>query len=239
MPKSRSFSKRSSSKDHPEQLLDASACAFPVVAASSASNDHTASRSRSPPPSHSLPEPICRPKMAPGHLRFSKRNSPILSHRHKDGQTVLLSLEPTDARSAGITKITITPQQLSPASPAKPPSKSPAIPAMRAVTLSISSADGKAISQTARRHGQPRPHRPGDRTTFRSIYPPSGSDLIQQPKLAADDAMPWDNQRTRVGANPAAAKRHHSLPGNPPPPPASSSWHSIPAKAASPIGHCR
>jgi len=139
-----------------------------------------------------------------------------------NGQLVLLTLQPTDTRSAGITKVSITPQQ-----PIPGISSGAAVEVIgnpgdaRSVELNISSADGTAISQTA-------PVMANLDATGQAIvrFPINlpAQRWIQLPaKLTADDAMPWDNQRTLLvqippkqsvsilSQEPSAAKRFIQL----------------------------
>ena len=184
----------SPSKDHPEQLLDASAVLsqwspLRPQATTTPLADRVAAAIAL------LQSQSADQKWLVVISDFQAKEFPHPLPSFKDGQTVLLSLQPTDARSAGITKITITPQQPIPGISNEAAVEVTGHPGdARAVTLSISSADGKAISQTAPAMANLDPT--GQAIVRFPINLPAQRWIQITAKLAADDAMPWDNQRT-------------------------------------------
>jgi Aerotolerance regulator N-terminal len=183
-------------KDHPEQLIDASA----VLAGWSPLRP----RPTTLPLADRVAAAIALLQSQPADQKWlviiSDFQSKEFSHPlppFKDGELVLLSCQPTDARSAGITKVTITPRQPIPGISSEAAVEVTGQPGdARAVELNISSADGTPISQTAPTMANLDPT--GRATVRFPINLPAQRWIQLTAKLSADDAMLWDNQRTQL-----------------------------------------
>jgi hypothetical protein len=115
----------------------------------------------------------------------------------KDGQTILIDLHPAEARSAGVTKISIQPAQPIPGIASQavvelsgPPGEG------RAVYLKTSTVDGASIEQNG-------PGMANFDSTGRAMvrFPlklPASRWVVITGVLTADDAMMWDNQRPEL-----------------------------------------
>jgi hypothetical protein len=115
----------------------------------------------------------------------------------KDGRTVLMDLHVNDPRSAGITKLAIDPAQPIPGIPSIASVELTGQPGdARAVVLKVETADGNPISQSA-------PIMATLDSTGRAskqfpVKLPAERWLKMTAELTADDAMAWDNTRTRL-----------------------------------------
>jgi hypothetical protein len=118
----------------------------------------------------------------------------------KDARTVLLDLHPADAaaaRSAGVTRITVTPQPVIAGLPAEaaveitgPPGEA------RAVRLRTATADGKPIAEIA--PAMATLDATGRGTVRFPLSLPAERFVALTAELTADDAMAWDNTRTQL-----------------------------------------
>ncbi len=118
----------------------------------------------------------------------------------KDARTVLIDLHPADAaaaRSAGITKVTVTPQQLVSGLPAEaavevtgPPGEG------RAVRFRTATVDGKPLADVA--PAMATLDATGRGTARFPVAVPAERFVALTAELTADDAMAWDNARTQV-----------------------------------------
>jgi hypothetical protein len=119
----------------------------------------------------------------------------------KDARTVLLDLRPADAataRSAGVTKITVTPQPPIAGLPAEvavevtgPPGDS------RAVRLRTATAEGSPVSSDVA-PAMATLDATGRGTVRFPVALPAERFIALTADLTADDAMPWDNTRTQL-----------------------------------------
>jgi Aerotolerance regulator N-terminal len=115
----------------------------------------------------------------------------------KDGRTVLLDLHVNDPRSAGITKITLNPAQPIPGIPLEADVEIAGQAGdSRAVTMSIQKADGTPISQSA--PVMVTLDSSGRATKQFPVRLPAERWMLINADLTADDAMQWDNHRTRL-----------------------------------------
>jgi hypothetical protein len=128
---------------------------------------------------------------------FQSREFPHPMPGPKDGRTVLLDVHVPDPRSAGITKITLNPQQPIPGIPLEADVEITGQPGdSRALLLKVETADGKPISQsspvmaTLDSGGRANKQFP--------VRLPAERWLLMTAALTADDAMAWDNQRSRL-----------------------------------------
>ncbi len=183
-------------KDHPEQFIDASA----VLAGWSPLRPQPTTA----PLADRVAAAIAMLQSQPADQKwlvvisdFQSKEFPHPLPPFKDGELVLLSCQPTDARSAGITKVTIAPQQPIPGISSEAAVEVTGQPLdARAVELNISSADGKNISKTAPAMANLDPT--GRAIVRFPINLPAQQWIQLTAKLSADDAMPWDNQRTQL-----------------------------------------
>jgi hypothetical protein len=115
----------------------------------------------------------------------------------KDGRTVLLDLHVNDPHSAGITKITLDPAQPIPGIPSFANVELTGQPGdARAVILKIENIDGNPISQSAPMMATL--DSSGRATRQFPVRLPAERWLKMTAAFTADDAMSWDNSRTRL-----------------------------------------
>jgi hypothetical protein len=115
----------------------------------------------------------------------------------KDGRTVLLDLHPADARSAGVTKVTLSPAQPIPGIPSEATVQITGQPGdNRQVKLLLSTPDGNAISESA--VASATLDSTGRATRQFPVKLPAERWIVMTGALTADDAMQWDNQRSRL-----------------------------------------
>jgi hypothetical protein len=126
---------------------------------------------------------------------FQSQEFPHPMPEAKDGRTVLLDLHPTDPRSAGVTKLTLTPSQPIPGIPSEAVVEVTGQSGdARPVKLLLASADGNPISESATAMatldstGRAKVHFP--------VKIPAQRWIVMTAALTTDDAMPWDNQRS-------------------------------------------
>jgi len=183
-------------KDHPEQLLDASA----VLAGWSPLRPQPTTG----PLADRVAAAIALLQSQPADQKwvvvisdFQSKEFPHPLPPFKEGELVLFSCQPSEARSAGITKVSITPRQPIPGISSEAAVEVTGQPGdARAVVLNISSADAAAISQTAPAMANLDPT--GRAIVRFPINLPAQRWILLTAKLSADDAMPWDNQRTQL-----------------------------------------
>ena len=131
---------------------------------------------------------------------FQSREFPRPVPQAKDARTVLLDLHPTDAaaaRSAGVTKITVTPQPPIAGLPAEAAVEITGPPGdARAVRLRTATADGKPLVEIA--PAMAALDATGRGTVRFPLAVPAERFVAVTAELTADDAMPWDNARTQL-----------------------------------------
>jgi hypothetical protein len=115
----------------------------------------------------------------------------------QEGRTLLLDLHPAEARSAGITNISLNPLQPIPGIPLQANIQiTGQLGDSRAVTLKMESTDGNPISQSTPAMATFDSSR---RATVQfPVKLPTQQWILLSAALTADDAMAWDNQRTRL-----------------------------------------
>jgi len=128
---------------------------------------------------------------------FQSREFPHGMPEFNDGRTVLLDLHPNDPRSAGITRISLSPAQPIPGIPLQADIEVTGQPgSARALKLRITTVDGNPVSES-----------PTDMVTLDSsgrahkqfpIRLPAERWLLLTAMLTDDDAMQWDNTRTQL-----------------------------------------
>jgi hypothetical protein len=113
------------------------------------------------------------------------------------GRTVLLDLHPTDARSAGITKVTLSPEQPIPGIPSEATVEVTGQPAdNRQLKLLLSTPEGNPISESAIESATL--DSTGRATRQFPVKLPAERWIMMTGLLTADDAMPWDNSRSQL-----------------------------------------
>ncbi len=132
---------------------------------------------------------------------FQSQEFPHPMPELKDGRTVLLDLHPTDPRSAGVTRLTIAPEQPIPGIPSEATVELTGQPSdARAVKLMLSTVDGNPISETA--PAMATLDSVGRATRQFPVKLPAERWTLMTAALTADDAMPWDNSRSRLSEVP-------------------------------------
>jgi hypothetical protein len=126
---------------------------------------------------------------------FQSQEFPHPMPQLKDGRTVLLDLHLADPRSAGITKITLNPQQPIPGIPLEADVEITGQAGdSRALMLKVDSADGNPISQSSTAMAT---LDSGGRATRQfPVRLPAQQWMLMTAELTADDEMAWDNQRS-------------------------------------------
>jgi hypothetical protein len=126
---------------------------------------------------------------------FQSQEFPHPMPQLKDGRTVLLDLHLADPRSAGITKITLNPQQPIPGIPVEADVEITGQAGdSRALMLKVESADGNPISQSSTAMAT---LDSGGRATRQfPVRLPAQQWMLMTAELTADDEMAWDNQRS-------------------------------------------
>ena len=115
----------------------------------------------------------------------------------KDARTVLLDLHPPAARSAGVTQVTLTPEQPIPGLPAEAAVQVTGPPGdARAVRLRLSTGDGKPLGEIA--PAMATLDATGRGTARFPVTLPAERFVALTAELTTDDAMPWDDRRTRL-----------------------------------------
>jgi hypothetical protein len=114
-----------------------------------------------------------------------------------DGRTVLLDLHPAEARSAGVTDVTISPRQPIPGVGCEAVVDVTGRPGdSRAVALRTSNVDGTTLGEVAPTMANF--DAAGHATVRFPIKLPPQRWVMLTALLTADDAMMWDNQRSRI-----------------------------------------
>ena len=129
---------------------------------------------------------------------FQASEFPRAVPQAKDARTVLLDVHPAHAaRSAGVTRIAVAPQQPIPGLPAEvsvdvtgPPGDP------RAVRLTATGSDGKPLAEVA--PAMVTPDATGRGTARFPLVVPAERFTSVTAELTADDAMAWDDRRTQV-----------------------------------------
>ncbi len=123
----------------------------------------------------------------------------------KGVQTVLMDVHPAEARSAGITAVTISPQQPIPGIGSEAVVEVIGHPGdSRAVVVECHTINGKAISQTPTAMAN---LDAGGRAVVRfPIKLPAERWVMIRGTLTADDAMTWDNERSELVEIPPVQK---------------------------------
>lgn len=128
---------------------------------------------------------------------FQAKEFPHPIPEWKDGRTILLDLHPSDVRSAGVTNVSITPQQPIPGIGSEAAVQITGQPGdSRAVLLKTTSPDGSPISQSAPAMAT---LDAGGRAVVRfPLKLPAQRWIMLSGALTADDALAWDHQRGQL-----------------------------------------
>lgn len=128
---------------------------------------------------------------------FQAKEFPHPIPEWKDGRTILLDLHPSNVRSAGVTNVSITPQQPIPGIGSEAAVQITGQPGdSRAVVLKIASPDGAPISQSAPAMAT---LDAGGRAVVRfPVKLPAQRWIMLNGELTADDALMWSHNRGQL-----------------------------------------